>query len=251
MQFYEVYMKPEEASKKMKSQCLNLDRISTLPDHLIEHILTLMPIQDALKTCVLSKRWRYIWHTMPALRFTDDMVKVSSSCRCSTCIQLKKYKLLAAINDVMLLHNGHTKLEFNCIASENEMVSEIDKIMINYLSRGNHVTEMTFINQDVVCKLPVSFYSLPGLESVYFEHCEIELPSNFNGFSRLKCMTFVSVEFTAPMLHRFMLACPLIEDLYLVRSIYIPYINETPLNIYICYCNGNNILNAEWISKCH
>ncbi|KAK1425579.1 hypothetical protein QVD17_20933 [Tagetes erecta] len=198
----------------MKPQCLNLDKISTLPEHIIEYILTLMPIRDAFRTSILSKRWRYCWRTMPKLVFTDDMVTVPSSCRCGPCGQLNKYKLLDAIDHVLSLHNGRTQLEFNCIISEHVTVSEIDKIIINYLANGNNVTEMTFI-QDVICKLPVSFYSLEDLESIYFQRCEIELPSNFNGFSRLTSLTFVSVEVSAPMLQQFLSKCLLIEDIYL------------------------------------
>ncbi|KAI3910714.1 hypothetical protein MKW92_008475, partial [Papaver armeniacum] len=37
------------------------DRISELPDGLIHRILSFIPMTDVVKTCILSKRWRYIW----------------------------------------------------------------------------------------------------------------------------------------------------------------------------------------------
>ncbi|XP_071735714.1 F-box/FBD/LRR-repeat protein At1g13570-like isoform X2 [Rutidosis leptorrhynchoides] len=41
----------------MKTQCISSDRISSLPQNIIETILTLMPIRDALRTSILSKKW--------------------------------------------------------------------------------------------------------------------------------------------------------------------------------------------------
>ncbi|CAA7042256.1 unnamed protein product [Microthlaspi erraticum] len=43
------------------------DMISDLPNDLLIHILSLLPPQDALNTMVLSKRWRFLWTTVPKL----------------------------------------------------------------------------------------------------------------------------------------------------------------------------------------
>ncbi|KAI3923880.1 hypothetical protein MKW92_025268 [Papaver armeniacum] len=49
------------------------DRISKLPDSLIHHILSfLSDTTYAVQTCVLSKRWRYIWTSLPVLKFSDE-----------------------------------------------------------------------------------------------------------------------------------------------------------------------------------
>ncbi|XP_026439314.1 putative FBD-associated F-box protein At5g56440 [Papaver somniferum] len=47
----------------------NEDRISNLPDDLIHEILSFIDMKYVVKTCVLSKRWRYIWTSLPKLRF--------------------------------------------------------------------------------------------------------------------------------------------------------------------------------------
>ncbi|XP_026442892.1 F-box/LRR-repeat protein At4g14103-like isoform X2 [Papaver somniferum] len=49
------------------------DRISELPDSLIHHILSFMDIEYAVQTCILSRRWRYIWTSMPLLKFDDSI----------------------------------------------------------------------------------------------------------------------------------------------------------------------------------
>ncbi|KAJ4782851.1 FBD-associated F-box protein [Rhynchospora pubera] len=45
------------------------DRISSLPDCLIHLIMSFLTAQEAVRTCVLSKRWKNLWTTLPFLDF--------------------------------------------------------------------------------------------------------------------------------------------------------------------------------------
>ncbi|CAI9278687.1 unnamed protein product [Lactuca saligna] len=85
----------------------SLDRINTLPQDTIEKIPTLLPIQDALRTSVLSKKWRHCWKGMPKLVFDDKYLNCSSSSK-----EINKYKFVTTIFHVFLLHNGPI-LEFS------------------------------------------------------------------------------------------------------------------------------------------
>lgn len=44
-----------------------VDFISSLPDVILHHILSFVPTKSAIRTSVLSKRWRYVWSETPAL----------------------------------------------------------------------------------------------------------------------------------------------------------------------------------------
>ncbi|CAO2144670.1 unnamed protein product [Urochloa humidicola] len=44
-----------------------LDRLSALPDCILHVIMSFMKARQAVQTCVLSKRWRHLWHAMPCL----------------------------------------------------------------------------------------------------------------------------------------------------------------------------------------
>ncbi|KAJ1704051.1 hypothetical protein LUZ63_003830 [Rhynchospora breviuscula] len=52
------------------------DRISSLPDCLIHLIMSFLTAQKAVQTCVLSKRWKNLWTTLPFLDF--DLWKFKS-----------------------------------------------------------------------------------------------------------------------------------------------------------------------------
>ncbi|KAI3897042.1 hypothetical protein MKX03_015866 [Papaver bracteatum] len=47
------------------------DRISELPDHLIHHILSFLPIKSIASTTVLSREWNNLWLSLPILYFTQ------------------------------------------------------------------------------------------------------------------------------------------------------------------------------------
>ncbi|XP_072989780.1 F-box/LRR-repeat protein At3g26922-like [Typha latifolia] len=45
------------------------DRISGLPDGILHHVLSFLPLDGAVRTSVLSSRWRRLWCSNPVLRF--------------------------------------------------------------------------------------------------------------------------------------------------------------------------------------
>ncbi|XP_030963615.1 putative F-box/LRR-repeat protein At5g02700 [Quercus lobata] len=55
--------------RRKHSPILEEDRISTLPDSILLSILCFLPTKDPIKTGVLSKRWSYLWTSVPSLSF--------------------------------------------------------------------------------------------------------------------------------------------------------------------------------------
>lgn len=49
----------------MEGKIDEIDRISNLPDFILHRMLSFLPKKDANQTCVLSKRWRFVWDTYP------------------------------------------------------------------------------------------------------------------------------------------------------------------------------------------
>lgn len=60
---------PDETEAKRRLGLEDQDRISDLNDELLINILSLLPTEDAVRTCVLSKRWSHLWTIVPVLDF--------------------------------------------------------------------------------------------------------------------------------------------------------------------------------------
>ncbi|KAJ0435484.1 putative F-box domain, leucine-rich repeat domain superfamily, F-box-like domain superfamily [Helianthus annuus] len=50
----------------------NVDRLSSLPEEVHSHILSLMPTKYAVRTSILSRTWRYKWMLVTNLDFDDS-----------------------------------------------------------------------------------------------------------------------------------------------------------------------------------
>ncbi|KAM0839358.1 hypothetical protein ACQ4PT_060371 [Festuca glaucescens] len=48
------------------------DRISALPEALLLHTLSLLPSEEAVRTCMLARRWCNLWKYTPSLRLIQD-----------------------------------------------------------------------------------------------------------------------------------------------------------------------------------
>ncbi|KAF7077531.1 hypothetical protein CFC21_082070 [Triticum aestivum] len=60
--------------KKPKSAPPVTDHISALPDNMLHHVLSFLPVQAAVRTCALARRWRHLWRSTTGLRIVrfDD-----------------------------------------------------------------------------------------------------------------------------------------------------------------------------------
>ncbi|XBJ06367.1 hypothetical protein VPH35_025001 [Triticum aestivum] len=65
---------PPRKKRKGASPVCATDRIGTLPDNMLHHLLSFLPAQAAVRTCVLARRWRDLWRSATGLRIVglDD-----------------------------------------------------------------------------------------------------------------------------------------------------------------------------------
>ncbi|XP_071704846.1 F-box/FBD/LRR-repeat protein At1g13570-like [Rutidosis leptorrhynchoides] len=166
----------------MKPKRSSLDIISGLPQNILETILCLVPIRDAVRSSILSKKWRYNWNKIPKLVFNEeDMFNKSKEKHrgeedeendeeddeenTQNEVLTGKYKFFYAIHQVLLMHQGFHKL------------SEYCKLM--QVLSDSYMSSRTF-----VCEL---FGYIPAIEHLhlaiqYFHRYEfksslLELPS--------------------------------------------------------------------------
>ena len=77
------------------------DIISSLPNSLLTHILSFLPIQDSVSTSILSSRWRPLWTLIPVL----DLNQVGLVERCSE-EKNEKFKFVDIVSRIVALQNA-------------------------------------------------------------------------------------------------------------------------------------------------
>ncbi|OEL15536.1 hypothetical protein BAE44_0023444 [Dichanthelium oligosanthes] len=67
-------MSPRRGEKKDGGVAAGSDRIGALPDDVLRRVLNFLPAHDAVRTCVLARRWRHLWKSATVLRVmsSDD-----------------------------------------------------------------------------------------------------------------------------------------------------------------------------------
>jgi hypothetical protein len=77
------------------------DRIGALPDELLQYMMSFLLSRDAVRTCVLARRWRTLWKSVPALhvhdpesydgatgssKFVDELLRLRDPTPLSVCV---------------------------------------------------------------------------------------------------------------------------------------------------------------------
>ncbi|KAL2531546.1 F-box/fbd/LRR-repeat protein [Abeliophyllum distichum] len=183
-----------------------VDRISNLPDNVIDQILTHFTIRDAAKTSILSKEWRYKWLYLPHLIFDDKLwLKIKGN------QESARTKFSLILYQILFFHQGPiTKLTL--IIPKLIGCSAIDHL-IYFLSK-NSVEEFTFKIQDRY-QFPSSLFMCLRLKHLSLSTCAINPPSSFNGFKRLISLELEDVSIDAAVLGNLISKCPLLEQLVL------------------------------------
>ncbi|CAL5338519.1 unnamed protein product [Camellia sinensis] len=171
----------------MKSvQSSTSDIISTLPSNITENILMCLPLRDAVRTSVLSSRWKYKWVTLPKLVFDQKFCQES----------LGNKRLKTIIYQVLLLHNGPL-VKFNLCVPQFKTCLDINHWIL-ILFRKN-----------------IQKFTLKLLRHLTLGTCIFEPPPTFKGFSMLVRLHFVNVVIAHEMFGNFISNWPLLERLIL------------------------------------
>lgn len=189
----------------MNSPTPALDRVSELPSNLIENILMRLPQKDAVRTSILSSKWKYKWLSLPQLVFDYP-------CSHKLGISERTMLVIAVYQALLLHHRPLVKFSFSVSAMEN--YSDINH-WLHFLSK-NDIEDFTLrIWTGEHLKLPCHLYSFQQLRHLNLYNCAFKPPPTFKGFDRLVSLEFRKVLFAAERFGIFISNCPLLERLIL------------------------------------
>ncbi|XP_058745791.1 F-box/FBD/LRR-repeat protein At1g13570-like [Vicia villosa] len=187
------------------------DPISDLPGNVIDCILQHLFVKDLIRTSILSTKWRYMWTSVPRLKFNDEFYCMFDN------LNDPASEFSRIITEILFLHNGPI-LEF--ILQVPWASDSKDKITYEYLNKwilflsrkGLKHIKLTSDERDLV-QVPSHLFSCRGLTYLQLDTCNLSIPSSFYGFKTLLhlCLEFMTFELGA--LETLLSGCPLLEKL--------------------------------------
>lgn len=203
---------------------MELDKISNLPGHVIDKILSLLPLRDAVRMSVLSRKWRFKWVTLPYLIFDNQGVGVSSEDP-----MFVKNKLVNIIDHVLLLHTGSIH-KFRLSHQDFLGGSDIDRWIL-YLSRTPIKEFILEIWKGEHYKLPSCLYNCQSLIHLELFNSLLKPPPTFKGFASLKSLDLQKIIMAQEAFENLMSSCPLLEKLTLINFDGLTHLNIDAPNL--------------------
>ncbi|ERN13017.1 hypothetical protein AMTR_s00040p00098000 [Amborella trichopoda] len=212
---------------------VEVDRFSFLPDCILESVVSLLPIREAGRTSILSRRWRYVWASAPSLNIMDDNDHINSFTSFTKFVMdviddTKHVNLSTDLNwsviaeQALSLHNG-TILDFRLYTRAGQC--DLDRWIPLLTKKGLQKLSMNYrddVQGGVYCmsyRMHSSLFSCSSLVSLELGFCSLEVePScDYKGIPSLKILTLARVRLNDSILESLVSGSGRLEILALVQ----------------------------------
>ncbi|KNA23557.1 hypothetical protein SOVF_023660 isoform A [Spinacia oleracea] len=189
---------------KREKQVEQLDIISNLPDHIIAHIISFLPTEEAIRTSILSSKWKYLWKGISSVslqgtqsdpdRFANLVEHVLNNCKSTNFLSIN----LSCPDNIGLSRiNAWISTALSC---------KIEKLLLYFRKYFPDRSEPPLPK----CVLDCSTLIVLKLDS-YFDLC---IPESIVCFPHLKLLDFnVILPDQDRVMHQLLSSCPVLEEL--------------------------------------
>ncbi|KAJ0797054.1 putative F-box domain, FBD domain, leucine-rich repeat domain superfamily [Helianthus annuus] len=221
--------------KKSKGENVVVDMINNLPDHILQLILSGLPTtEEAVRTSILSTRWRYLWTSLPSLDLDCTRILTNSKRN-----EFKEFVKRILVDQTLDLES------FRLCCENYYDMSTVGQWIHAAVMRKVKLLDLTFCSRvdGEVIKLPHSLVTCDSLEvlRLFLYSCRLRLPA-VTGFPALRVLELNSIELLdRNSVQEFFKSCPLLEDLSLIDCI--SYTNK---NLCISCLNLKSLRIHNW-----
>nr|GEU94817.1 hypothetical protein [Tanacetum cinerariifolium] len=183
------------------------DYISRMPPDVISNILDRLPTQDAVRTDILARNWRFNWTMITQLIFDRGFFRFILGPDEDKEFNVRSlYRLLTHLKGPITKFVLYMYSELLELEDINHWILFVSRNGIKDLSLEN-------FDQDDPFKLPTQLYSCMELEHLKLEHCCFLHSPSFQGFPNLQSLDFSNVGFQGYTFGEFISRSPLLEIL--------------------------------------
>ncbi|KAJ8615704.1 hypothetical protein MRB53_035076 [Persea americana] len=191
---------------------VNDDQISLLPDPILTMILSLIPVIEAARTSVLSKRWRFLWTSIPHLDFDDLFGNFFPIGGYPSQVGEKCVSIFNQIFERRQAHINSCDVPIfdDCPVDLDKFFILLDKLGIQHLLLSYFGTDPKSLSSLFFCN------SLKKLAILFFS---VSLPSQFNQLANLQALELTAVTITGNQLEMLVSGCPKLENLTICQCL--------------------------------
>ncbi|KAF3339856.1 F-box protein [Carex littledalei] len=194
------------------------DRISSLPDEMLQHILSFLGIQEAVQTSLVSKRWVNLWTSLSHLNFDPHEFVLEDEYRLST--KERKRALNAKYKEFVetLLSRHETSFldTFLIKILDQDGCSDLVRTCVSYAMKFNprvFSVEAPFFYKDI----SASIFSCESIEELWLrKNCNTfqKIPDVVN-LPRIRRLQLTQTRLDNRCITRLFSGCPVLEDVSL------------------------------------
>ncbi|RAL50297.1 hypothetical protein DM860_007971 [Cuscuta australis] len=175
------------------------DRISNLAEPLLHHILSFLERKDVVKTSALSKRWRYVWTSVPTLEFV------------SYSLSFREHEYVAWVYWNLLRYQS-TNVETLRIHFFYRTCFAKDVDTWIWFATERNVRDLGLRLGSGEYSLPQSLYSYSSLTNLSLSSCQVA-PKGGIGWESLRSLSLDGVKLDEDTIAKLFLGCPQLEFL--------------------------------------
>ncbi|XP_021775269.1 F-box/FBD/LRR-repeat protein At5g56420-like [Chenopodium quinoa] len=249
-------------------------RLSEMPDEILVHILSFLPILDAVRT-VSIRRFGNLWTMMSSLDFKDyEFFKAGNWPYGIIDFDIQIHCFTSFVRNVLMLHKGISVDKFVLHLNDIYMYDDDDKSLITYINslirfaidrqvkeleiQIDDTNELCDTNEVYDSDLPQCIFTSQFLVMLKLAHCEIECLNTVQmGSLRKLSLTYVKVG--NEMFEKIISGCPSLQEL-VMRHVHVldelritaPNIEKLDLEYFsrcVLDCPNLKILNIHLISS--
>lgn len=194
-----------------------LDRISNLPDELLCQILSFLPTKYAVRTGILSSRWKDLWVSVPTLDFevhfwrefqgNYDKHKVKNF------VKPRMKNLFEVLNRILQLRSNLSTTKFRFVSSDHFGPSKLFDLM-DVVARCDLEVLDIELTSDSIRDLPWCLFGSDNLVVLKLSgELELDLSDDVS-FPNLKILWLKSVKYSNDTsVEKLLSGCPVLEEL--------------------------------------
>ena len=206
-------------SKRKKFTVDDDDRISELPEDVLQHILSFLPTKQVFQSTLLSTRWKHVWTTFPILKFDETSMLWSSEKKNNPEVKIKRRNFYKFLNKCIRLRSRQSQRPhiknftlMDCVQNHKSK-SRVDR-WIRFVV-GSNVEELFlfFEGSRIRYPLPHSVLVAKSLTVLTLHSCKLDSIRSGINLPSLKRLSLVGVYADNQIIQNLIFGCPMVEDM--------------------------------------